>query len=73
MPGCLSLEPCLTSWTGTEYHRNSRQHLPEQQVQFLVPAEYLLGLVTGDYLDYQYSRLLVHPEILEDQHEEDGV
>ncbi|KAG1896072.1 uncharacterized protein F5891DRAFT_983771 [Suillus fuscotomentosus] len=30
--GCLPLEPYLTSsWTGAEYHRNSRYHLPAQQ------------------------------------------
>ncbi|KAG2113753.1 uncharacterized protein F5147DRAFT_770395 [Suillus discolor] len=51
---CLPLEPHLaSSRTGAEYHWNSRYHLPEQQVQFLAPARYPLGLVTGDYLDYE--------------------
>ncbi|KAG1785531.1 uncharacterized protein HD556DRAFT_107935 [Suillus plorans] len=52
--GCLPLEPYLaSSWTGAEYRLNSRYHLPEQQVQFLAPAKYPLGLVTGDYLGYE--------------------
>ncbi|KAG1831185.1 vacuole effluxer Atg22 like-domain-containing protein [Suillus subalutaceus] len=43
--GCLSPDPRLTfSWTRAEYYRDSRCHLPEQQVRFLVPAKYLLGL-----------------------------
>ncbi|KAG1851413.1 vacuole effluxer Atg22 like-domain-containing protein [Suillus subluteus] len=43
--GCLSPEPRLTFfWTRAEYYRDSRCHLPEQQVRFLVPAKYLLGL-----------------------------
>lgn len=47
--------------------------MSERQVQFLVPTEYIPGLVSSDHFDNQHSRLLVHTEILEDQHKEDGM
>jgi hypothetical protein len=49
---CRYLESHLTSfWTGAQYYWNPRCHMSERQVQFLVPAKYIPGLVPGDYFD----------------------
>ena len=62
----------LRLFSGSKYHRHPRVDMSERQILVLIPTKYISWPCTSSHVYSQYSRVLVHPALLEDSDEADG-
>lgn len=58
--------------TGSEHDHDARCNMPEWQILFFVLTEHISWTCTGYHIDDEYAWILVYPEVLEDQYQENG-
>ena len=57
---------------GTQYHRYFGSNMSERQIFFQLPTKYIPKSRTSHHVHDEYIWILVFPEVLQNQHKENG-